>query len=408
MRDKFKLITKYINRISKRITVIPKGHICNNISNGKIINDWSEYPLTEKESVYTSGPFILVTDDIDKAIANATLKVVLEGVVEVMYKNVVCGKIQVGASPTALGDDAIRTVDMNIIILKDKGTPITTESAIRNRVLLANERWAQAGIRFSISKMSFAESTSGTILISGIADGTNANGKGYIGFFLNNIEVKTFTGFGDTPTITAGKLIGELPKGFNGKILGPITKGSANNIAVSIYSEDNIPIRIRAENKQTDMRQYLKLGEVNLADGVAVTIIPTELSLEEFALSTLKDSDPTTVDIIIANELKSPNGDILAKAYPYGWYVEQMENTVLLSADVSDASGDYPFSLAKALGHILFRSIYTSSNPQSIMYSISSKENKIGVDKRLTLEESKNIRQGFSLIDDKVNILKRK
>ena len=85
-----------------------------------------------------------------------------------------------------------------------------------------------------------------------------------------------------------------------------------------------------------------------------------------------------------------------------------MENTVLLSADVSDASGDYPFSLAKALGHILFRSIYTSSNPQSIMYSISSKENKIGVDKRLTLEESKNIRQGFSLIDDKVNILKRK
>jgi hypothetical protein len=377
---------------------------------GKQINPPVKYVVHTRRGKLMAGPCILVADEADDrwefnkmpddSLNDPTLQAVLGGELEISYTGVTCGMAYVGRPETSLtGIDPIRHLDLNIVIPKDPqtGTPFVSKEVMMRYLRRAEEILAQANLDINIGSLQVSQTpTSRILILSGIGTGVSEDGQaGYLEFWLDGHQLRLETRFGEAPSNTIARLLKLLPPGYKGETLGPLVTGDRMNVTFVLSSVNGNP-KIKIPRKVTDLRQSIRLCELDLSNTVKLSVAQPEFTLHEVALiMSYKDPDPTTIDVIVTPPLQGYPEIALARAYPYKIYPGRIANTILISRDVFK-EGKYPYLLAKMLGHLLLLSLELAQEPWRLMSKTDAAEVGVQVAKRFTLEEIKKIRQNFT------------
>jgi hypothetical protein len=383
---------------------------------GKILGSPISYRLQKKEDKFLAGPCILVADQVDDLFCgesagsgdDVTIMGILGGRINIIYKDLLCGGIRIGADPRQNRWDAISTAYLNFIVLRHSSGGKTVlenpEGFIQKLLRQANKVFSQAAIRFSKRSLYLVDPPSNTIFISGNASGISPQAtEGYLSFILDGKKITLSTHFGDSPELSASRIDKLLPEGICSKMLSILLEGGTTYALTLFYPQGRSFPNLKLEEPYTDTGQYLYIPQLD-PHRIHVSLFNDEPSYEEFALlSALKDDDPTTIDVIVVQDIFYYDQKIRAKSYPMDIFNPSIANTILLSR----SSVDFPFLFAKHLAHLLLKSIETLRIRYNLIASKDVKKNSIDAPKRLNHAQILKMRRNFGFLA-KLRILKSK
>jgi hypothetical protein len=376
---------------------------------GQIVNKPVSYKIIQKDGKLLAGPIILVSDDVDDHYPlgnitddetnDPTIKGVLGGKVNIIYKGILCGDIIIGNDPRAGKVDSISKVYLNFVFLKDKtGKPLVAQpdTFVKDLIRQADMVFSPAGINFGIADKKIVDlPLLNTLFVSGTASGISPEGgQGYLAFSVNSDNIKYPTKFGEPPSSVAQKLSELLPSGVISKIVS-IGLTGATSYALVLSRTGDIPLKISVEKTYTDTGCYLHHPVIDIAKGLHVSLFDDEVSYEEFGLiAGLKGSDSTIIDVIITDRMTYYQDDLYARSYPIGVFPAEIANTILLVP----SSREYPFVFAKHIAHLLLKSIDTAQIKYNLMAKEDAKVNTINATKRLTYAQMTQMRANFGFL----------
>lgn len=328
--------------------------------------------LTRQGTKLVTRPMALVMDQADdahtvqgisdNAAGDPTLLGTLGGSVVVMYRGVTCARI-------AIGPLRSRTCWLKIHVLRDPktGRPVIGDgeqsalAAIRARLDWLNTYYSQVGIRFAVRQVNFIDGPSGLVVISGAAAGfTRSGDPGYVELTVGTQTVQMPTEPGQRPLALANDLAQKLRPEYHVDMIGFLGEGNPMHFAMMVRDASRRNVIVRAPKTLRDLRQRLTATTVDLSDGMGLSFLSGELSMEELCLlAAVKDPSDEDVNLFVVNYFIGDPSKPAARAYPEKLYPKPINNCIILNAAAMDDSGGYPMTLARQM---LF--IFMGDEPQ--------------------------------------------
>ncbi len=319
----------------------------------------------------------LVTDEVDlhaPGVSQRLLRVALRDVVEATYTlpglPPLRQRWRVGRPGRENGPQAARRAHLRIRVLRlvPGGPPVLGDDdrealrLARRQVVVANEVWAQCFLDFGppeSADVALVDPPSPALLSVSDAEGLPAAGGGVVRFRVDGRLVGPLTTRpGEAPVRLALRLAERLRRmGYRPSVreLPPVTSSSGRAADLYVRRSDGRPAVLGPDGTSplsTDARQRLRIGEVDLTDGLDQFDNSNHASgtLEERALLYgVIDDDPRTIDVLIVDRFAG--GGRLGEAFI------EMRGGPIVDAVVIDRNGirteRAAWTMAHELGHVL-------------------------------------------------------
>ncbi len=367
------------------------------------------------------SPFIrLVTDATDASapdIGGQLLRARLRGTVRAVVPRQgrdVTREARVGA-PGVVGGPraALRgTLRVTVMRLYKGGPPVVgdkDEEALllaRGQVEIANEIWAQCFIDFGDPKLAdvrVADPPPPSLLAVADLDGLPALGGGVVRFRINGQRVPPVPTLpGATPERTA-MAIGRAVKqaGFVAEIsVNPRTElGAGASADIIVRDKNGALVTLSEEPGQplsTDGRQVVRLGQVDLADGIDEfdnTLSSTGTLEERTLVKLVADADPRTIDVILVNRFvnRDRQGEAFIEADG-----STLANTLIFDRNAVRYDRQ-AWVQAHELGHVLLDEAFHPDNLGAdrpwLLMDADARQGRVTGPKRLSDEECDKARR---------------
>lgn len=292
----------------------------------------------------------------DNAPNDPTLRGAPGGSVVVLYRGVVCARLPVGPLRS-------RTCWLKIHVLRDPrtGRPVIGDSeqsalaALQARLEWLNTYYAQVGIRFAVRQVTFTDGPSGLVVISGAAAGMTRSGDpGTVELTVGSQTVQMPTEPGRMPADLARDLAKKLHPNHHVDMIGYLGEGNPMHFAMMIRDASRRNVVVRTPKTLRDLRQRLTAVTVDLSDGLGLSLLSGELSMEELCLlAALKDPGDEDVNLFVVNHFIGDPARPAARSYAEKLYPAPINNCIVLTAAAMDGSDAYPMTLARHLLNIL-------------------------------------------------------
>mgnify|MGYP003444424001 CR=1 FL=1 len=318
----------------------------------------------------------LVADEIDQHARGAesrTLRVALRDYVVVRYQNAaltLSQHLRVGepGDRDAPGSARRASVHIHVLRVSPDGPPVIGRddadalALMRLQLLAANEIWLQCNLSFgepSETAMEIVSPPPASMLAVANEDGLPARGAGELRFRVNGRAIGPIpTLAGARPVDTANSIARELERhGFFPQVTENLgtRSGAGRSADVLVRTQSGALVSITPAGPlplSSDARQSLRIGKVDLGDGIQEFDNMTAQvgSLEERTMiKALADEDPRTIDIFVVNQFTAATrqGEAFI-AEPHGPIV----NMVLIDRN-GLRHAPLAWTLAHELGHVL-------------------------------------------------------
>lgn len=275
------------------------------------------------------SPFLrLVGDRMDieaPGVTDRVLQVALRDRLRIRYASgggTVAQDLRIGRPGDEDGPLAARAGKLRIRVMRTRargipviGTDDASALAIaREQVAIANEIWVQCSITFGrpeLADVALLDPPPRALLAVGDGDGLPAAGGGTIRLRAGNQAIRPVTTRpGATPVQTALAIADALRAiGLRARVTenAPTEFGAGRSADVVVRDTSGALVALSPDGQSplgTDARQTVRIGGVELADGITEFDNMTAASgtIEERSLlKMLGDDDPTTIDIFVIN-----------------------------------------------------------------------------------------------------------
>jgi hypothetical protein len=232
------------------------------------------------------------------------------------------------------------------------------------RVAQANAVWEPLGRRFRLSKVSRMEATGHLLLVRGRAAGVEPSGRpSRAGARIDAREWAVPTPWREgsgpvTPAVAARALQSRTDlagDGVRADLFERLFGGDPEAVLLRVLRADGSPVSLQPLPGEGDVSQSSRPLVADLSDGCEVAAAPSRLSLEEAAVIVGgREGGLEGLDLFLVSELRSLSARPAYKVYPAGQGLPPaLAGSALLSLKAMDASGRYPYLLARVLGELL-------------------------------------------------------
>lgn len=307
----------------------------------------------------------LVSDPSDDAVAlggkpddaadDPTLFACPRSRIEVSYRGAVSGVAGVG--PMIVHEIPVRFV----VAGPDLPPRPELEKILDRRLREAGAVWAPYGRTFSRASLETAPPIRNMLLIRGRGAGVDVHGRpSRAGARIDGTEVFTPTPWrGDSgamiPATVARLFAQKVESTYTVDIHENLIASDKEAVVVRVRRRDGRPVTLEPLRDGHDVSQaVLPLG-ADLADGCEVTTDAGHLSLEELALLLgLRTGQAEGIDVILVSRLRSDaERGARFKYYPDDLFSAALAGAAIVSWEIADGSGRYPYALARVTGSLL-------------------------------------------------------
>jgi hypothetical protein len=310
-------------------------------------------PLSGPGNRRRTPPFLLIGDRDDAAAAGSGLLAAPGSRVDVRYRGASVLDLKVG--PSLIHEIPLR------VIASGPGLPAAEEfeKAVDLRLKQANAVWEPFGRRFVRSSVSHLDAFKGLVLIRGRAAGVDAKGRpSQSGLRIDGHDVLIPCTWRDdgaplTPKAAARALIEKAGKSVHvGQFDG--LAGDREAVLLLWKHGDGSSAVVEGIAASNDVAQAVAPVSVQLSDGIEIAPTGSALSLEEAALlATGKKAQAEGFDLFVVAGLHSLQTRPAFKVYPEGLFSSHVASSAVVSWQLVDGSGKYPYALARTLGELL-------------------------------------------------------
>jgi hypothetical protein len=299
-------------------------------------------------------PFLLIGDR-DDAAAGAGLVIAATpgGTLEFRYRDASAAALRIG--PSAIYEIPLRFVAVGT------GLPPTPEieRALDARLAQANAVWEPFGRRFKRGSIARLESCKGLFLVRGRAAGADGQGRpSRCGVLLDGKEVSVPASWKNdgapmTPKATARALTEKIGRAYQVDAFDGLA-GDREAVVLRVRHRDGTPASVERLAEGNDVAQALTPLPPEAGAGVEAAPSGTLLSLEELAILASGRATPADgIDVYVVSSLRSFQARPAYKVYPDGLFPASLSGSALVSWSILDASGTYPYGLARVAGELL-------------------------------------------------------
>ncbi|HLY73973.1 MAG TPA: hypothetical protein VKU80_07620, partial [Planctomycetota bacterium] len=315
---------------------------------GRSSGDPLVLPLNGPANRRSTPPFLLMGDREDAAASVNSLLAAPGHRIDVRYRDASVLELFVG--PSVIHEIPVR------VIAAGPGLPPPTEfeKAMDLRFKQANAVWEPFGRRFVRRSISRIDGFRGLVLIRGRAAGVDAKGHpSSSGLRLDGRDLMIPCAWRDdgaplTPKAAARALIEKAGKSFHAGLFDGLA-GDPEAVLLLWKHGDGTAAAVEGLAVSNDVAQAVAPLSVELADGIEIAPSGSTLSLEETALlATGKRASSEGFDLFVVRGIHSIQTRPAFKVYPEGQFSPLVASSAVVSWQVMDESGRYPYALARA------------------------------------------------------------
>ncbi len=287
--------------------------------------------------------------------ADPTLFAAPRGRVEVEYRGMT-------ASVAGVGPMIVHEIPVRFFAV-GPGFPAKEEleKILDRRLEEAGAVWAPYGRRFARAALEIVSPPCNLLLIRGRSAGVDAHGRpSRLGVRVDGVEVSAPAAWRieegpQTPASIARTFARRVDPAFRVDVFERLIPSDREAVVLRVQRRDGWPAVLEPIQEGQDVAQGVSLLGANLSDGCETTADLDLLSLEELALLLgLRGTPSEGIDLFLVKELyQDTRRTAYFKFYPEGVFAAPLVGAALVSWQISDGSGEYPYALARLLGSLL-------------------------------------------------------
>jgi hypothetical protein len=314
--------------------------------------------LAMEKGHLSTAAFSLVSDRSDAQVEEHRLLGRPRGRVDITYRGVRAGSIDVGPM-------IVQEIPIRFTVVGDPRSgafpPLPEiQKALDLRLEQANEIWSPYGRRFARASVRLTDPPHNLLLIRGRAGGVDEHGRrARTGALVDGTPIEVSTAWQDgggpvTPRTTAMAFARAAGTVCTVERFENLILSDREAVLLRLAHPGGRPVRLQALPGGQDVGQSIRPLEADLAEGCEVASDPRLLSLEEIAVVLgSRGRREEGFDLFVFAALRSSGRALDFKYYPAWGFPEALADSALLSWAILDGSGRYPYALARVLGLLL-------------------------------------------------------
>jgi hypothetical protein len=238
------------------------------------------------------------------------------------------------------------------------------EEILDRRLGEAGAVWAPFGRRFRRLSVEVASPVQNLLMIRGRSAGVDAHGRpSRAGIRMDSVEVSVPTPWrGETglmtPAVVARAFAQKVDPGYTVDVFEKLLASDREAVVLRIRRRDGRPAVLEPLLDGQDVSQSLTCLGADLDRGCEVSGEPGLLSLDELTLLLgLRSGSGDRMDVLLVGKIRTDARQVSRfKYYPDDAFSPPLSGAAIVSWEISDGSGRYPYALAQVLGSLLLPS----------------------------------------------------